>query len=155
MPQMMPVELSQEHDGQDLPVAFLSHMFTVTQWKWCTTEQEAYGIYTAVTKWNCCLQESEISVCNDHKSLQKVLNVNNKVNRWSLELTTYNITFEWILGPCNKAADCLSQLVDAKDTLVPSNASINMVVTSTLDGPATHACRKTPTPTDTTPPTDV
>ena len=36
--------LSQEQDGQELPVAFLSHMFTDTQWKWSTTEQEAYGI---------------------------------------------------------------------------------------------------------------
>ena len=38
-------------------------------------------------------------------------NANNKVNRWSLELSTYNITFEWISGAKNKAADCLSRLV--------------------------------------------
>ena len=35
-----------------------------------------------------------------------------KVNRWGLELTTYNITFEWTLGAQNKAADCLSRLVE-------------------------------------------
>ena len=45
-------QLSQEYDGQENPVAFLSHTFTDTQWKWSTTEQEAYGIYYAVTKWN-------------------------------------------------------------------------------------------------------
>ena len=39
--------------------------------------------------------------------------------------------------------------------LVPSNPSINMVVTSILDGPATHTYSKTLTPTDTTTPTDV
>ena len=38
-------------------------------------------------------------------------NANNKVNRWSLELATYNITFEWISGAKNKVADCLSWLV--------------------------------------------
>ena len=38
--------------------------------------------------------------------------MNNKVNRWGLELATYNITFEWISGACNKAADCLSCLVE-------------------------------------------
>ena len=42
--------LSQEHDGQELPVAFLSHIFTDTKQKWSTTEQEAYGIYYAVAK---------------------------------------------------------------------------------------------------------
>ena len=104
------VQLSQEHDGQELPVAFLSHMFTDTQQKWSTTEQEAYGIYYAVTKWNYYLQGSDIVVCNDHKPLQKFLNgknTNNKVNMWSLELATYNIKFEWISGAHNKAADCL------------------------------------------------
>ena len=78
-----------------------------------------------------------------------------KVNRWSLELAMYNITFEWISWAHNKAADCLSWLVDVKDTPVTSNASINMVVTSTPDGPATHTHSKTLAPTDTTPPADV
>ena len=39
-------------------------------------------------------------------------NANNKVNRWGLELATYNITFEWISGTHNKAPDCLSHLVE-------------------------------------------
>ena len=104
-------QLSQDYDGQELPVAFLSHTFTDTQWKWSTTKQEAYGVYYAVTKWNYYLQESDIVVHNDHKPLQTFLNsknVKNKVNRWSLDLTTYNIIFEWISGAHNKAADCLS-----------------------------------------------
>ena len=63
-------QLSQEHDGQELPVAFLSNTFTNTQQKWSTTEQEAYGIYYAVTKWNYYLQGSDIVVCNDHKPLK-------------------------------------------------------------------------------------
>ena len=37
-------QLSQEHDGQELSVAFLSHTFTDTQQKWTTMEQEAYDI---------------------------------------------------------------------------------------------------------------
>ena len=47
---------------------------------------------------------------NDHKPLQQFpngKNANNKVNHWSLELATYNITFEWISGACNEAADYL------------------------------------------------
>ena len=44
-------QLSQEHDGQEHSVLFLSHTFTDTQWKWNTTDQEAYGIYYAVSNW--------------------------------------------------------------------------------------------------------
>ena len=101
-------QLSQEHNGMEFLIAFLSHIFTETQRKWSTTEQEAYGIYYAVTKWNYYLQGADIIVRNDHKPVAKFLNgknANNKVNRWGLELATYNITFEWISG--NKAADCL------------------------------------------------
>ena len=116
------------------------------------TEQEAYGVYYTVTKWNCYLQGSDIVVCNNHKPLQKFLNSkksNNKVNRWSLELATYIMKYEWISGACNKAAVCLSQLVDFKDTPATIAALINMLVTSTPDGPATHTCSKTCNTADT------
>ena len=59
-------------------------------------------------------------------------NTNNKVNRWSLELATYNISFEWISGARNKAADCLSGLV------TPTSTSVNMLTASLTDGPAFH-----------------
>ena len=94
-------QLSQEHNGTEFPVAFLSHTFMETQQKWSTTEQEAYGIYYTITKWNYYLQGTDIIVRNDHKPLACFLNgknTNNKVSRWSLELATYNISFEWISG---------------------------------------------------------
>ena len=147
--------MSKEHDGQE-PIAFLCHTFTDTQQKWITTEQEGCGIYYVVTKWNSYQQGSDIVFCNDHKHLQKFLNgknANNKVNRWSLALATYNITFELKSHTCNKTADCLLQLVDIKDTPTTPTASINMLVTSTPDGPATCTSSKTCNPTDTTSPT--
>ena len=61
-------------------------------------------------------------------------NANNKVNRWSLELATYNITFKWISGAKNKAADCLSRLVKP----VSTSTSVNMLTASSTDGPAFH-----------------
>ena len=48
------------------------------------------------------------------------------------ELTTYNITFEWISGAKNKAVDCLSCLVELPS--MPST-SINMVSVSNKEGP--------------------
>ena len=108
-------QLSQIHDRTEFPVAFLSHTFTDTQRRWSTPEQEAYGIYFTVKKWNYYLQGVDITVRNNHKPLAQFLNGKNestKINRWGLELTSYNITFEWISGARNKAADCLSQLVE-------------------------------------------
>ena len=104
-------QLSQIHDGTEFPVAFLSHTFTDTQRRWSTPEQEAYGIYFAIKKWNYYLQGADIIVRNDHKPLAQFLNgknENTKINRWGLELASYNITFKWISGARNKAADCLS-----------------------------------------------
>ena len=68
------MQLSQEHDGMEFPIAFLSHTFTETQRKWSTAEQEAYGIYYAITKWNYCLQGTNITVKNNHKPLAWFLN---------------------------------------------------------------------------------
>ena len=119
----------------EFPMAFLSHTFTETQRKWSTTEQEAYGVYYAVTKWNYYLQGVDIIVRNDHKPLAKFLNgknANNKVNRWGLELATYNITFEWISGARNKAADCLLRLVEH---LSATPAMINMLTVTHTNGP--------------------
>ena len=145
-------QLSQEHDGTEFPVAFLLHTFTETQRKWSTTEQEAYGVYYAITKWNYYQQGTDITVKNDHKPLTQFLNgknANNKVNRWSLELATYNITFEWISGAKNKAADCLSWLVKPTST----STSVNMLTASHTDGPAfntrSHTQNTSPSTTST------
>ena len=84
-------QISQEHNGTEFPIAILSHTFTVTQRKWSTTKQEAYGVYYTITKWNYYLQSADITVKNDHKPLTWFLNgknANNKVNRWSLEPAT-------------------------------------------------------------------
>ena len=64
-------KLSQEHDGTEFPIAFLSHTFSETQCKWSTTKQEAFGVYYAITKWNYYLQGANIIVRNDHKPLTR------------------------------------------------------------------------------------
>ena len=100
------------------------------------TEQEAYGVYYMITKWNYYLQGTYITVKNYHKPLANFINAknaNNKVNRWSLELATYNITFEWIPAAKNKAARCLSQLVKLPMT---TPATVNMLTITHTDGPA-------------------
>ena len=136
-------QLTQEHNSMEFSIAFLSHTFSETQRKWSTTEQEAYGVYYAITKWNYYFQGTGITLRNDHKPLAKFLNgknANNKVNRWGLELATYKITFEWISGAKNKVADCLSCLVELPS--MPS-ASITMVSVSNKDRPVFNTRNQT------------
>ena len=160
------VQLSQIHDGTEFPVAFLSHTFTDTQRRWSTPEQEAYGIYFAIKKWNYYLQGLDIIVRNDHKPLARFLNgknKNTKINRWGLELASYNITFKWISGARNKAADCLSQLVELpekhqKNQTGTKSTQINMVravtTRSSLRQPEIDKETKKPQPKETNSNTD-
>ena len=67
-------------------------------------------------------------------------NTNYKVNRWSLELATYNITFKWISGAKNKAADFLSWLVELQTT---TPATVNMLTVTHTDGPASNTRSQT------------
>ena len=140
-------QLLQEHNGTEFPVAFLSNTLIETQRKWITTEQEAFGIYYTITKWNYYLQDTDIIVRNDHKLLAHFLNgknTNHKGNIWSLELAMYNISFEWISGARNKAEDCLLQLV------TPTGTMIYMLTVSSNDGPAFHTRSHTQNTSDTT-----
>ena len=101
----------------------------------------------ATTNYNHHCTGTYIIVQNDHKPLAQFLNgknTNNKVNRWSLVLVTYNITFEWISGAKNKAAYCLSRLVS------PTGKSIIMLTASINNGPAFHTRSHTQSTSDPT-----
>ena len=62
-------------------------------------------------------------------------NANNKVNRLGLEPAAYSITFEWISGAQNKAANCLSRLVDLPQD---RQDTIQMLSNTIHDGPTFH-----------------
>ena len=57
---------------------------------------------------------------------------------WNLPHT--NITFEWISGAWNKAADCLSSLVELSND---SNATVKMLTVTHSDGPPFNTRSKT------------
>ena len=96
-----------------MPVAYLSTQFNDTQFKWGTVVKEGFAIYHAIKKWRHYLEDAEVLLKSDAKSLQEFLNgkTNNlKLDRWSLELQGRDIQVEHIPGYQNKAADCLLRL---------------------------------------------
>ena len=128
-------------------------MFTDTQWRWSTPKQEAYGIYLTIKKWNFYLQGAGIIVRNDHKPLAWFLNgkiENTKINRWGLELASYNITFEWISGAKNKAMDYLSQLVELPEKHQKNPNGTKPMLINMIKAVTTRSgMRKTPTTKET------
>ena len=61
-----------------------------------------------------------------------------------MELATFNVSFEWISGTRNKAADCLSKLVTHTST------SVHLLTVSSTDGPAFHTRSHTQNTSSTT-----
>ena len=103
-----------DNEIKEMPIACLSAQFSDTQFKWSTAIKEGYAIYYAINRWRHYLEDAEILLKSDAKSLQKFLNgrTNNlKLDRWSLELQGRHIQVEHIPGYKNKAADCLSRLL--------------------------------------------
>ena len=96
-----------------MPIAYLSVQFSGTQFKWSTVVKKGYAIYYVVKNWRHYLENTEILLKSDAKSLQRFLagRTNNvKLDRWSLELQVRNIQVKHIPGHKCKAADCLSWL---------------------------------------------
>ena len=116
-----------------MPTAYLSVQFSDTQFKMEYCSQGRVCNLLCSQKWRYYLEDAEILLKSDAKSLQKFLagRTNNiKLDRWSLELQGRNIQVEHIPGHKNKAADCLSQLPSAtrkrnNNPLKDENVSIN------------------------------
>ena len=71
--------LTQEYPDKDgdikeMPIVYLSAQFSDTQFKWSTVVKEGYAIYYAIKKWRHYLEDAEILLKSDAKSLQKFLN---------------------------------------------------------------------------------
>ena len=104
---------SEDGETNQMPIAYLSAQFSDTQFKWSTVVKGGYAINYVVKKWRHYIQDAEILLKSDAKSLQKFLagrNTSVKLDRWSLELQGRNIQVEHIPGHKNKAGDCLSWL---------------------------------------------
>ena len=140
--------LTQEYKDDDneikeMPIAYLSAQFSDTQFKWSAVVKEGYTIYYAIKKSRHYLEDVEILLKSDAKSLQKFLNGrtdNLKLDRWSLELQGRNIQVEHIPGYKNKAADCLNRLpfVTRKRNDNPLKDEISINITQTGDN--TQCC---------------
>ena len=112
--------LTQNCDGTDHPITYVSGLFHGSQLNWATLTKEAYVIYMSVKKLSFYIDTAKITVKNDHLPLKKFLKkntMNSKVNNWAVDLELQNITFEYIPRICKILADTLSRLIEMEEDI--------------------------------------
>ena len=68
-----------------------------------------------IKKFDYYLVEANITLQSDHLPLKKFLaknTLNSKVNNWSVEISPFKITFNYIKGIKNTLVDTMSCLID-------------------------------------------
>ena len=110
-----------------------------SQLNWATMKKEAYAIYMAFQKYSHYLEVATTLLRSDHAPLRKFLagkTLNNTVNNWGIELSSFQIFFQHIKGKHNVMADTLSRLkrkglYEAQD-LEPEGVEFGHTILETL-----------------------
>ena len=104
--------LTQECEGDEKPIYYLSHKLSKSQCKWAVVEKEAFAIHYALQKLDYYLHNAQFVIRTDHKPLKYLLESpmqNKKIQLWALSMSGYNCTIEYIAGTTNTCADLLSR----------------------------------------------
>ena len=107
--------LTQECDGDEKPLYYLSHKLSRSQCKWSVVEKEAFAIHFGLQKLDYYLHNAQFVIRTDHKPLKFLLESpmqNKKIQLWALSMSGYNCSIEYIAGPINTCADLLSRHPD-------------------------------------------
>lgn len=105
--------LSQEHDGRDLPICFISRSFQKGELNKPIIEKELLAIHFAITYLRPYLYGTKFRVRSDHRPLIYLYNMKNpasKLTRIRLDLEEYDFEIEYIKGKDNVTADALSRI---------------------------------------------
>lgn len=104
--------LFQMENGVARAIAFCSQAFSDVATRWSTYEQEAYGCYFALVKWEDKLLGRKFTLESDHKNLLYIKEHSSaKVIRWRMYMQQFNFDFVHIPGKENVIADGFSRLL--------------------------------------------
>ena len=104
--------LVQEKDGVPHPIAFYSKKLEKRQQAWSTIEIELLAIVTAIKEFQVYIGTGPVKIRSDHNPLvwlQSARSSNQRLLRWSLYLSEYNLEIQHIKGKDNLIADFLSR----------------------------------------------
>ena len=109
------VLLQEDKNGIDHPVGYFSRKFNNHQRNYSTIEKECLALILALQHFDVYVSSinTPLEVFSDHNPLvfiHKLKNKNQRLLRWSLILSEYNMTIQHIKGNDNVIADCLSRV---------------------------------------------
>ena len=119
--------LSQNINGNDLPIAFASKSFTPGERNKSTILKELTAIHWGINYFKAYLYGRKFIVRTDHRPLVFLFNMKNptsKLTRMRLDLEEFDFTIEYINGKSNVTADALSRIQMSSDELKSLNTFV-------------------------------
>ncbi|CAF4372128.1 unnamed protein product [Rotaria sp. Silwood2] len=125
--------LLQAYPEGDRPICYMSKKLTPAQQRCSPIEQECYAIVKAVELWRPYSYGNHFILESDHKPLEALMRksqINDKCERWRLQLQSYNFTIKHIKSKSNTMPDYLSRSPvdhaedDLDDKVMPTFVSI-------------------------------
>jgi len=98
-----------------LPIALASHKFNEAELNWDIVSKEAFAVIYSLRHFQNIIFRCKIVLYTDHNPLQfAATNVprSAKLQRWALELQSYDITVKYIKTDDNVVADWLSRFTE-------------------------------------------
>lgn len=105
--------LTQEYNGVDMPITYISRSFKQGEKNKPPIEKELLAVHFAVTQLRPYIYGRHFTVKSDHKPLQYLYNLKNpssRLSRLRLDLEEYHFDIEYIKGKDNVMADALSRI---------------------------------------------
>lgn len=113
--------LTQNIDGQEKVICYLSRSLTPNERKFTTTERECLSVIWAIEKLRCYLEGVRFTVITDHYSLLWLDNLKDpqgRLGRWALRLQQFDFQLIHRKGGEHVVPDCLSRAVPTLDNIV-------------------------------------
>lgn len=106
--------LTQEIDGEERVVAYMSMKLTATQQRYHVTERECLAVLMSIERFRPYIEGVHFTVMTDHASLLWLKNLKDptgRLARWALRLQGHNFTLIHRKGTLNVVPDALSRAV--------------------------------------------
>ncbi|XP_065361991.1 uncharacterized protein LOC135955566 [Calliphora vicina] len=110
-----------DDNGDERPIAFMSHKLNKAQRNYSVTELECLAVVLAIKKFRAYIEGHQFKVVTDHASLKWLMgqkDLSGRLARWALKLQGYHFSIEHRKGRENVVADALSRTFDGGDLLV-------------------------------------
>lgn len=121
--------LSQEQDGQEKVIAYLSRSLTKVERKYSVTEKECLSVLYAIEKLRPYLEGSRFTVITDHYSLKWLHSIKDptgRIARWSMRLQQYDFDVVHRKGKDHIVPDALSRAVPEIAVVDQENIQYNL-----------------------------